>query len=696
MSTQATQVALNEEFEISIKAAYLYIPSNTAFVFEGANSFRLKIVLPDGFEQTGGNFRDFIGADLSSGNRAVQYTLKGKFTRNTGSGAFQLLRSHRKADNQSTFIEVSRIMFNTDEGSSVNRENAEAKILLASTPGYVPYLSIAQVRAGDADTAKAIFITDNNRYGLFRYNSASTAADDGAMTIVAPGRRYERVYEGAINVRWFGVVGDGVNDQSAVIQAMLNNPKYRNIFFPKSTASYRIRSIRIPSNSTLTFEEGTVVEGMGTLNTSEKMMYMYDVDNIVIRGYGTLFKDHRENYTSDQWRHIFSLEGVSNAVIEGMAANDSGGDGFYLGAGSVRKVSENIKFINVSANNNRRSGMSITTAKNVDIINPILSNTKGEGPQAGLNLEPNNTENRLEGVRIENPRTSGNTGPGIMVGPGQLSDSDRLIDVVISNHVDDGSMYGFLVSTVRGALAGSVSIENPIWKNSKLCGFVSRNWGYRACPVMVTNPTVINANVNGTTSPTAGAAFYIYRDTADTGDTNIGNIHITNPKITDTRTPKLIRRAFSFIDWATSNKILNCSVIDPIKVSSFFPAISMIVNTELFLSDRYGTLVHEFGTGNSIADYTYFQAWYGNQLSTATRNLTLGKVNAGFPELTVEVKSANRINIIPNATDNIMPISPVNGKYIYSGTIGSKIKLKKALDNTWVITEMIGTWTVAP
>jgi hypothetical protein len=697
ISTQATHVGLNEEFQIDIKASYMYLPSTTVFVFEGSNAFRLKLVLPDGFEQTGGTFSDFVGSELSSTKPYVSYTVKGKFTRNSGDGVFQLLRSHRKADNQSTYIAVSQLSFKPDEGLVAEKEESTARVAATmATLSYIPYLTIAQLRAGVADTASAVFITDDLRHGLFKYNATSKAADDGAMTLLAPGRRYERVYEGAVNVQWFGVVADGTNDQSAAIQKMLDNAKYRTVFFPKGTASYRIKSIRIWSNSSLTFEEGTVVEGMGTLATSQKLMYMYDVSNITIKANGVIFKDQKAKYTSGQHRHIFSMEGVANVVLEGMEANDSGGDGFYVGSGSVRKISENIRLINVSANNNRRQGLSITSIRNIDVVNCRFSNTIGEGPQAGIDIEASTTEQRLEGIRIQNPVTGGNKGPGIVISPGVLAGTGNLIDINITNHIDDGSQYGMLAISVKNTLGGSVTIQNPIWKNAKLNGFVARNWGYRACAVMVLNPTVINCNSNASTSPTASAAFYVHREANDTGDTHIGNIHIINPKITDLRTTKLSTRAFSFKDWNSPNKILNCSITSPVKSGDYFPSYNMIVNSDLVLSDSNRTMVHELGTGNSIADYTYYKPYYTNEKSTMGRNVTLGKVNAGWPEVIIEVKSANNIYVVPNATDNIMPISSTNGKWITSKVVGSKLRLRKTLDNTWTIIEMTGTWTVQP
>jgi len=695
MSTDAAYVTLNEEFEINIKASYLYIPANTAFVFEGANTFRLKLILPEGFEKTGGTFSDFVGAELSPSKPYAEYTLRGKFTKASGDGVFQLLRSHERANNQAAFVQVSKISFKIDE-QVTDKSNSNARIALVETPGYIPYVTIAELRAGVADTAGAVFITDPGRFGMFRYNAASSLADDGAMTIVASGRRYERVYDGTVNVNWFGVVADGVNDQTAALQTLLNNGLYRKIHFPKSAASYRIRSISVSSGRTLTFEEGTVVEGMGNLGATQRMIYMYDASDIVIRGYNVTFKDRRENYTSGQHRHIFSMEGVTNATIEGMSANDGGGDGFYLGGATTKKFCENVRLINVQAKNNRRQGISLVSGKNIDIINPIVSATNGEGPQAGIDIEPGMVEHFLEGIRIENPRTVTNTGPGIVIAPGAFAGTNRFIDITVSNHVDDGSAYGFLVTNVAGVLSGSINIENPTWKNSKFNGFVARNWGYRACPVEVINPTVIHPNTSASTSTTAGAAYLVYRDAADTGDSNIGNIHIIRPKLMDNRNPMLVRSAFTFRDFATANKILNCSVTNPVKGSTHFTGKGVVVNAELTVTDIFNVMTTDFGAYDKTIDNTFYVPLMHNQISTGTRTLFLGKQNSNFPEIAVEVRAPYVIRIQPNATDNILPLSPTNGKFISASSVGSRIVLKKTTNNNWFIKEISGLWTVQP
>jgi hypothetical protein len=695
ISTEESGVLLGQEFELTIRAKYMSIPPTAAFVFEGANEFTLKIILPDGFVRTGGTFQDLVPFKLSSVTPDLELTVKGKFVRQTENGNFQLLRGHNRANNSSTFIQVGTLSFSLDDVEQSEEQAGNARIALVPQAKTIPYVSIAELRAGMADTAQVVYITDSGMQGMFRYSAESNLADDGAMTIVSAGRRYERVYDGVVNVNWFGIVGDGVTNFSNKIQTLLNNNRYPSIFFPKGTSSYRINSIKIPSNKNLQFEEGTVVEGLGQLAEHERMVSIFDVDNVTIKGYNVVFKDQKSAYTSGQQKHIFVIQGSNNIIIEGLAAKNSGGDGFYIGSGNRQKFSENVKLINIISDNNRRQGLSIVSGKNIEVINPIISNTNGVAPGAGIDIEPNFPYEFLEGIRITNPKTRNNQGPAIMVSPLALVGTENIVDIVVSNHVDDGSHYGFLVTSATASLAGSIVNENPVYKNNKYSGFVARNWSSSACVVEINSPTVINANTSGTTSANLGAAFLIYRAENDIGDQNMGNVHISRPRILDSRSIRKITSAFVYIDLTYTGRFKNCTLLDPLSIVGLDPARYVTASlAEVNISDKYFQLAQDFGQWNRALIYTAYKSMFHNQSSTSLKTLTLSKVIANFPEVTIEVRSPYIIRIIPDATDNILPISPVNGKHLISNTVGSRITLKKTLDNSWFVKEMVGTWTV--
>lgn len=696
LSTNATHVSLNEEFEIEVSATYLNLPSSAVFTFEGSNSFRIKVIKPTGFIQTGGSFSDNVVADLSPSNPSITYTIVGKFTDASGDGTFRLLRNHKNSTDPNTYAQAAKLNFTMDTPAEGDGPEKNARIALAPTPGYIPYLSIASLRAGAADTASVVYITDDYKSGIFRYNPTSTANDDGAMVIRNNNRRYERVYDGTVNVNWFGIFGDGTTDQTAALQTLLNNTKYTTLFFPKSAVSYRIGNVRIYSNKTLWFEDGTLIEGLRTA-INGAMFFMYDAQNIVIKGTNVVVSDPNPNYAGSEMRVIFFMGGVTNALIEGIAANNGGGDGFYIGPGSAKKYCENIKLLNVSADKNRRQGISITGGKNIEIVNAVLTNTNGIAPGAGIDVEPGLAENITENIRIINPITRNNSGAGIIVAPGAFVNTGHVIDVAVSNHIDEGSAYGFLVTGVTGSVPGTIVIENPIWKNSRGCAFVSRNWSHKAPAVLVQNPTVINANTGGTTSPQLGAAFLIYRAGNDTGDTNLGNIHIFNPRIQDTRSPQRITASFSYRDLANNNLILDCSLMDPI--ASFAAPVnrySVIDNAEVKVSDKHEYFSIDFSSFTRYVNQGWYSSIYHNATSTAARQLQLADVNPNFPEITIEVRVQQGIVLVPTATNNILPISPVNGRRLTSNVVGSRITLKKMTANSWFVKEMTGTWTVLP
>src|SRR5699024_9046472 len=106
-------------------------------------------------------------------------------------------------------------------------------------------------------------------------------------------------------------------------------------------------------------------------------------------------------------------------------------------------VNENVKIINGVLDNNRRNGISIISGRNIEINNVFISNTNGQNPQSGIDIEPNSNDDILENIKLLNIETFNNTMNGIVVSIGNLSGQKKKeLSIKIDNHKDTYSYLG--------------------------------------------------------------------------------------------------------------------------------------------------------------------------------------------------------------------------------------------------------------
>lgn len=137
-----------------------------------------------------------------------------------------------------------------------------------------PVASIAALKAltpsaGDAVNVLGYYAAGDGGGGAFYYDAAASAADNGG-TIIAPtagSGRWLRVYSGPINARWFGAKFDGTTDDTAAIQAALNNGS--TVLMPPGD-SVISDSLSIPSICTITGsgQDQTKITGSGMAGKS--------------------------------------------------------------------------------------------------------------------------------------------------------------------------------------------------------------------------------------------------------------------------------------------------------------------------------------------------------------------------------------------------------------------------------------------
>lgn len=100
--------------------------------------------------------------------------------------------------------------------------------------------TISQIRALTGTTYLQA-VSTNYGTGTWYLDLTDTTTPDNTGTVLvdADGKRWKRLYSGAIFVNWFGATGDGVTNDQSAIQACFNASKpYQTISFNKGTYNF--------------------------------------------------------------------------------------------------------------------------------------------------------------------------------------------------------------------------------------------------------------------------------------------------------------------------------------------------------------------------------------------------------------------------------------------------------------------------
>jgi parallel beta-helix repeat protein len=262
METNASQIALNEEFEIIVKAQLISLPANVAFTFKDNYSFKIKVIFPKGFRQTGGSYSDYAGTTLSDAKPMAAYSIKGMFVSKSEDRKFSLMRSNSRATEHGMFALVATLAYSQTEPNQ-RAENARTDLtdstVVFSNPSFVPYLTISDLRIGHANSSKLVQIIAGDMSGEFFLDSLdSTTPDDGCMVLATNiGERYKRGLSGSVNITWFGAKGDGVTDNAPAFSIAT---KYKSVFVPPGI--FRVNSsVELRPGLEKLYGEGAIIMG---------------------------------------------------------------------------------------------------------------------------------------------------------------------------------------------------------------------------------------------------------------------------------------------------------------------------------------------------------------------------------------------------------------------------------------------------
>ncbi|MGH6865984.1 MAG: glycosyl hydrolase family 28-related protein [Methyloceanibacter sp.] len=234
-----------------------------------------------------------------------------------------------------------------------------------------------------------------------------------------------------VNVTDKGAKGDGKTSDTAAIKRAIDEVGGTGgtVFVPDGT--YLVTTIgkgrlALKSNMTLKLAPRATLKAIPNGAKNYSVLRISKASDATIEG-GTLFGDRAEHKSKGGERGMGLHIGpdAERITVSRLTTKEMWGDGFYVSGAA------DVTFCFVTADHNRRQGLSIINAKRVLVTDSLFTNTRGTDPSAGIDLEPNKSEHSISNIRIENSKFINNAGGGIEI----AGKRGRISDVAITRNV---------------------------------------------------------------------------------------------------------------------------------------------------------------------------------------------------------------------------------------------------------------------
>lgn len=243
-----------------------------------------------------------------------------------------------------------------------------------------------------------------------------------------------------VNVKDCGAVGDGDANDTAAFRLAVSKLKGvgGTVLIPDGVYMIdAVKGVDIESDTKFSLAKAAVIKAIPNNSEYSTILRIKDASNVRVSGGVIIGERYHHNGSGGEWGMGISIIGSRKILIDNVVVKDNWGDGFYI-SGSSRDV----VLRSVTADNNRRQGVSVISVDGLVISDSSFINTNGTAPHAGIDIEPNPGDS-VANVRIENSKILGNKGWGIQLTlPNSIDYTESVRNVSIENNYISGNRVG--------------------------------------------------------------------------------------------------------------------------------------------------------------------------------------------------------------------------------------------------------------
>ena len=263
-----------------------------------------------------------------------------------------------------------------------------------------------------------------------------------------------------------GILADGVkvserfgydpHDATIFLQAALDSDE-PVIVIDRQACDWLVRPLRVVSrrHKKIVFEKGAFVRAVrgGFRGVLDVLLTFENCQDIELTGAGSDVcglrmwrEDYRDLkvYKRSEWRHALAFHSCEDVKLSGFSANESGGDGLYVGVSDRTEQTPCRRFVvrDCLFDRNLRQGISVISVDGLLLDGVRMTNTAGGAPEAGIDIEPNSPKEVVRNVILRNCVSENNAGRGFEIELAQFNASTEPVSILFENCRSTGNRDG--------------------------------------------------------------------------------------------------------------------------------------------------------------------------------------------------------------------------------------------------------------
>ncbi|WP_374459795.1 hypothetical protein [Chryseobacterium taeanense] len=254
---------------------------------------------------------------------------------------------------------------------------------------------------------------------------------------------------------------DGSQDYTVYIQKAIN--ENTTVLLPNFPVLINDKGLQLKDNSNLLFDENSQLKLKATDRAGYAIINISNKKNVSIYNVKILGDRNIHLGTRGEWGMGIRVNDANNIKIYNPIVKNCWGDGIYIGG---KNFSSNVNIIGGLIDNNRRNGISIIGGDNILLQDLVISNSNGANPQTGVDLEPNNQQNKKLNITLKSIITFNNVLSGLTFYLDNFKGNEISNDVQIrvTDYKDlyskNGISYSNRKSQIKKSLQGNIMLNN--------------------------------------------------------------------------------------------------------------------------------------------------------------------------------------------------------------------------------------------